>query len=114
MLAHRAAFGEADLSTFKIIRKSDYLPAPLNLAECRVTKTLGSARHIALVDMLIGKRKALRMNQTELGVLIGAQQPLISRLESGQRRVDVVEFLDLAVALRFDPVEVLVWLRQMG
>jgi predicted transcriptional regulator len=64
--------------------------------------------------MLITKRDALDMTQARLAALIGEQQSLVARLESGQRRVDVVEFLDLAVALRFDPVEVLVWLREMG
>ena len=30
-------------------------------------------------------------------------QPFVARLESGQRRVDLVEFLDLADVLGFDP-----------
>jgi len=34
-------------------------------------------------------------------------QTVIARIESGERRVDVVEFIDMARALRLDPRDVL-------
>lgn len=70
-------------------------------------KTLGSPRHKALIDLLIQKREAVGMTQTELAEALGEYQSFVARLESGQRRVDVIEFLELAQVLRFDPVEAL-------
>lgn len=68
-------------------------------------KTLGSARHKALIDLLIAKRKAADMTQAELADRLGEHQSFVARLESGQRRVDFVEFLKLAELLGFDAVE---------
>ncbi|TPN47936.1 helix-turn-helix transcriptional regulator [Mesorhizobium sp. B1-1-9] len=68
-----------------------------------VVKTLGTLRHKALITMLIEKREASGLTQTELAEKLGEYQSFVARLESGQRRVDVVEFIDLAKILGFDP-----------
>jgi len=68
-----------------------------------VAKTLGSERHKALINLLIEAREKAGLTQTELAEKIGEYQSFVARLESGQRRVDVVEFLELAEALGFDP-----------
>ena len=65
-------------------------------------KTLESARHLALIDFLIKKRASAGMTQAELAARLGEYQSFVARLESGQRRVDVVEFLELAEILKFD------------
>ena len=65
-------------------------------------KTLGSARHKLLVDFIVSKREAAGLTQTQLAEKLGEYQSFVARLESGQRRVDVVELLDLANALEFD------------
>jgi transcriptional regulator with XRE-family HTH domain len=72
-----------------------------------VVKTLGTARHRALIALLIAKREAAELTQTELAAKLGEYQSFVARLESGQRRVDVVEFLELANLLGFDPHEAL-------
>jgi transcriptional regulator with XRE-family HTH domain len=66
-------------------------------------KTLGSDRHKALVSLLVRKREALGMTQSELATRLGQYQSFDARLESGERRVDVVEFIELAEILKFDP-----------
>lgn len=68
-------------------------------------KTLLSERHQQLVAFLIEKREAAGLTQTELAKKIGEYQSWVARLESGQRRVDVVEFEALAEALGFCPSE---------
>ena len=70
-------------------------------------KTLGSARHRAVIDLLIEKREACGMTQSELAGRLGEYQSFVARLESGQRRVDVVEFIELAEILGFDPASAL-------
>jgi transcriptional regulator with XRE-family HTH domain len=67
-----------------------------------LVKTLGSTQHKALVAALIAKREAVGMTQTELAAALGEYQSFVARLESGQRRVDVIELIQLARILRFD------------
>jgi transcriptional regulator with XRE-family HTH domain len=76
-------------------------------------KTLGSARHKALIEFLIAKREAAGMTQTQLADKLGEYQSFVARLESGQRRVDVVEFLDIAEILDFDPQKAIKQLAQL-
>ena len=73
----------------------------------QVAKTLGSERHKALIALLIAKREAAGLTQTELAERLGEYQSFVARLESGQRRVDVVEFLELSQILDFDAFDVL-------
>jgi transcriptional regulator with XRE-family HTH domain len=68
-------------------------------------KTLQSARHRALIDLLIAKREAAGLTQADLAKRLGEYQSFVARLESGQRRVDVVEFIELANLLSFDPAK---------
>ena len=77
-------------------------------------KTLGSRRHTALIGLLIERREALGMTQTQLADRLGEYQSFVARLESGQRRVDVVEFLELAEALGFDAGKMLAAVRKMS
>lgn len=66
-------------------------------------KTLTSRAHVKLVRMLIERREAAGITQTELAQKLGEYQSFVARLESGQRRIDVVEFIELARVLDFDP-----------
>jgi transcriptional regulator with XRE-family HTH domain len=77
-----------------------------------LTKTLASKRHKALIALLIARRKAAGMTQTELADRLGEYQSFVVRLESGRRRVDVVEYLELAEVLGFDAGKVLAVVRK--
>ncbi|GAJ96101.1 helix-turn-helix domain-containing protein [Rhizobium rhizogenes] len=72
-----------------------------------VTKTLGTKRHRALIALLIENREAKGLTQTDLAGKLGEYQSFVARLESGQRRVDVIEFLELAEILGFDAAQAL-------
>lgn len=78
-----------------------------------LAKTLGSRRHKALIALLTERREALGMTQTQLADRLGEYQSFVARLESGQRRVNVVEFLELAEVLGFDAGKALVRLRKV-
>lgn len=75
--------------------------------EGALDKTLGSKQHQSLIDFLVQQRERLGMTQSELADAIGEYQSFIARLESGQGRVDVIEFLRLAEVLNFDANAVL-------
>jgi len=67
-----------------------------------VVKTLGTMQHKALIALLIEKREAAGLTQSDLAAKLNEYQSFVARLESGQRRVDVVEFLELSDLLGFD------------
>lgn len=69
----------------------------------RMPKTLGDARHEALVAFLIARRKAAGLTQVELAARMRVFQSHVSRIEGGERRIDVVEFIKLGEVLSFDP-----------
>jgi ribosome-binding protein aMBF1 (putative translation factor) len=68
-------------------------------------KTLGSARHKLLVDFIVSKREAVGLTQAQLAEELDEYQSFVARLESGQRRIDVIEFLELSSILGFDAAE---------
>jgi transcriptional regulator with XRE-family HTH domain len=77
-------------------------------------KTLQSERHRALIDLLIAKREAAGLTQTELANLLGEYQSFVARLESGQRRVDVIEFLQISEILKIDTTSALRSIQRIG
>lgn len=52
------------------------------------------------------------MTQSALAARLGEYQSFVARLESGQRRVDVVEFITLSEILDFDAAEAVAMLRR--
>ncbi len=69
-------------------------------------RTLGDARHEALVAFIVRRRQEVGLTQSELAARMKVYQSFIARLESGQRRVDVIEFIQLGEVLDFDPAAV--------
>ena len=65
-------------------------------------KTLVTERHQRLIALIIEAREKSGMTQTELADALGEYQSFVARLESGQRRLDVIEFIKLAEILDFD------------
>lgn len=63
--------------------------------------------HAALIEYLVAKRKSSGLTQGDVARKLKEHQSLVSRLESGSRRVDVVDFLTLAKIIGFDPCEAL-------
>jgi HTH-type transcriptional regulator/antitoxin HipB len=60
-----------------------------------------------LVQLVVDKRREAGMSQSDLAEELGRYQSVVAAIESGGRRVDVVEFLELAEVIGFDPYEVL-------
>ena len=70
-------------------------------------ETIQRPRHKALVKIISDKRKRAGLRQADLAKLLKKPQTSVSYIEGGQRRIDVIEFLDLADAIGFDPHQVL-------
>jgi transcriptional regulator with XRE-family HTH domain len=67
--------------------------------------SLRSRRHVALIAVLIEARKQAGFTQRQMATKMRVSQTFVASIESGLRRVDVVEFMDWARALDRDPVE---------
>ena len=52
--------------------------------------------------MLLAQRKAVGLTQAEVACAMGRHQPFIANIENGQRRVDVIEFLEIADIIGLD------------
>lgn len=68
-------------------------------------KTIFGGDHHHLVEVLIEARKSAGLTQVELSQRIGRDQTFISLIERGQRRVDVIEFIGMAGAMKVEPIE---------
>jgi transcriptional regulator with XRE-family HTH domain len=70
-----------------------------------MSETLGSPKHEALRRFVIEKRKKAKLRQVDVARRLGRYQSYITNIETGQRRIDVVELVELAKAIGFDPRE---------
>lgn len=68
-------------------------------------KSIWSDGNYALAALIKEKRREAMLKQEEVAKAFGQRQTWMSHLESGERRIDVVEFVKLAQVLNFDPVE---------
>ena len=68
-----------------------------------MSKSAFSKTHAVLVQTLIDARREKGILQADLARRLGKDQSFISRIEGGQRRVDMVEFLEYAEALGIEP-----------
>lgn len=60
--------------------------------------------YATVLRALIDARKQAGLTQAELAFRVGRTQPIISLIEKGVRRIDVIEFYVLARAIGVDPV----------
>ena len=56
-----------------------------------------------LTQCLMDARTAANVTQVELAERLGRPQSFVAKVEGGDRRLDVIEFLQIAVALNVDP-----------
>jgi transcriptional regulator with XRE-family HTH domain len=66
---------------------------------------LFTRKHTQLRKLLTQARKDAKLTQTTLAQRLNRRQAYISRIERGERRIDVVEFLDLAHAIGLNPAK---------
>ncbi len=66
-----------------------------------MSRTIHSARQEALTALLIKERKAAGLTQAMVAKKLGRYQSFVATIEQGQRRVDVIEFIDIAAAIGF-------------
>jgi transcriptional regulator with XRE-family HTH domain len=60
-----------------------------------------------LRQMLIDERNKAELKQSDVSLKLGKPQSYISKIERGERGIDIVEFLEIARAIGFDPIRFL-------
>jgi len=71
------------------------------------SKGFHDERYRALIETLVASRRAQGLSQQDVAGRLGRHQQHVSRYETGERRLDVVEFVDVAYALGLDPSELI-------
>jgi transcriptional regulator with XRE-family HTH domain len=67
-------------------------------------KTLRSPEQTLFLDVLKAARKSAGVTQQALADKSHRPQSFVAKYENGERRIDVVEFVEVATALELDPV----------
>jgi transcriptional regulator with XRE-family HTH domain len=66
-------------------------------------KTIYTERHQRLRELLVARRKEAGLTQTVVAERLGKPPSYVAKYEGGDRRLDVLEFLDVATAIGFEP-----------
>lgn len=69
-----------------------------------MTKSVYSPKYALLREMLVEERNKVGLSQAALAQKLGVNQTFVSKYELGERRLDVIEFLEIAEAIGFDPL----------
>jgi len=72
-----------------------------------MTKSVFTTRYDQFRCLLATARKDTGITQVDLARRLSRPQSFVSKFERGERRLDVIEFLDVAAALGIDPIEFL-------
>jgi len=68
-------------------------------------KSLKSPEYERFVELLVAVRHKAGIRQQALAKKLGRPQSFIAKYEGGERRIDVVEFVEIARALGAEPVK---------
>jgi len=72
-----------------------------------VTKSVFSDKYDRFRQSLIEARKQAGLTQVELSERLSRPQSFVSKYERGERRLDVIEFFEVARAIGIDPFDFL-------
>ncbi len=72
-----------------------------------MAKAKFSPAYKRLCAALVSARSTAKLNQVDLAKRLGKPQSYVSKVETGERRLDVIEYADYAAALGIDPTRLL-------
>lgn len=72
-----------------------------------MAKSVYTSRYERFKELLVAARRDAGLTQVQLAKKLRRPQSYVSKYERGERRLDVVEFLDIARAIGVDPIEFL-------
>ncbi len=69
-----------------------------------MTSSIHNPKYKNFQTLLTKYRKEQGVTQVKLAERLGRPQSFVSKYENGERRLDLIEFLDIAAALEIDPL----------
>ena len=78
-----------------------------SLGRVVVKRDVHDVRYLRAIELLRTARNLARVTQVELAAKLGKRQQFVSKYESGERRLDVIEYVDVAEALGMSVDEML-------
>ena len=70
-----------------------------------MSRTLDTRRHEALRAFLVERRKIAGLRQIDLAKRLGRTQSYVNNIEIGQKRIALIELIEWAETIGFDPEE---------
>lgn len=70
-------------------------------------KSLHATEYKKFLDYMVAARKESGFTQQQLAERLGKPQSFVSKYESGERRLDILEFLDVCKVLSVSPVSII-------
>ena len=75
------------------------------MAGTTLRKILRTRGHRALIAILVEARERAGLTQRDLAARLKRPHSFVGRIEAGERRVDVIEFIEIARVMDVDPRE---------
>jgi transcriptional regulator with XRE-family HTH domain len=72
-----------------------------------MAKAKFTARYDRFRRLLVEAREGAGLRQIDVARKLSRPQSYVSKVESGERRLDIIEFLDICAAVGADPVHML-------
>jgi transcriptional regulator with XRE-family HTH domain len=72
-----------------------------------MVKSLHTPGYEYFCSLLIAAREQSGLTQTQVSKKLGRPQSFVAKYEGGERRLDVVEFVEVCAALGIDPKRIL-------
>ena len=80
-----------------------------------MTRSVFTGAYARMCELLVAGRRSRGLTQAEVARALGRPQSFVAKYERGERRLDVVEFLEVAAAVGLDAAGVLAEVRaEMG
>jgi len=70
-------------------------------------KSIFTKKYNLFRDLIISARKEAALSQVDLAKKLKRPQSFVSKYERGERRLDLVEFLEIAKAIGIDPIDLI-------
>jgi transcriptional regulator with XRE-family HTH domain len=80
---------------------------PMAARARKLDKSVHSAGQTAFCELMIRARKAAGLTQHQLAKRLRRPQSFVAKYEGGERRVDVVKFIEIWMAIEADPNKLL-------
>ncbi len=70
-------------------------------------KSIYNSDYNSFLTLLIKARKEIGLTQSELAAKLNKPQSFVSKYESGERRIDVIEFIEISNVLKIAPDKII-------